>query len=88
MAKNPPANVGHMGSIPGPGRFHMPRGKQAHEPQLLGPHALEPVLCNEKPLAAARVALTHYKWRKPSCGKEDPAQSKMEKKIKRCPPAV
>ena len=22
--KNPPANAGDMGSIPGPGRFHMP----------------------------------------------------------------
>ena len=25
MVKNPPANAGDMGSIPGPGRFHMPR---------------------------------------------------------------
>ena len=24
--KNPPANAGDMGSIPGPGRFHMPQG--------------------------------------------------------------
>ena len=24
--KNPPANTGHRGSIPGPGRFHMPQG--------------------------------------------------------------
>ena len=23
--KNPPANAGDTGSIPGPGRFHMPR---------------------------------------------------------------
>ena len=23
--KNPPANAGESGSIPGPGRFHMPR---------------------------------------------------------------
>ena len=22
VVKNPPANAGHMGSIPGPGRFH------------------------------------------------------------------
>ena len=25
MVKKPPANAGDMGSIPGPGRFHMPR---------------------------------------------------------------
>ena len=25
VVKNPPANAGDMGSIPGPGRFHMPR---------------------------------------------------------------
>ena len=24
LVKNPPANAGSMGSIPGPGRFHMP----------------------------------------------------------------
>ena len=24
VVKNPPANAGHMGSIPGQGRFHMP----------------------------------------------------------------
>ena len=26
MVKNPPANAGDMGLIPGPGIFHMPRG--------------------------------------------------------------
>ena len=25
VVKNPPANAGHMGSSPGPGRSHMPR---------------------------------------------------------------
>ena len=25
VVKNPPANEGDTGSIPGPGRFHMPR---------------------------------------------------------------
>ena len=33
--KNLPANAGDMGSIPGPGRVHMPRGNKAHAPQLL-----------------------------------------------------
>ena len=35
LDKNPPANAGDVGSIPGPGRFHMPRGYKAHVPQLL-----------------------------------------------------
>ena len=26
VVKNPPSNAGDMGSIPGPGRFHMPWG--------------------------------------------------------------
>ena len=26
VVKNPPANAGHTGSSPGPGRSHMPRG--------------------------------------------------------------
>ena len=26
VVKNPPANAGNMGSISGPGRFHIPRG--------------------------------------------------------------
>ena len=26
VVKNPPANIGERGSIPGPGRFHMLRG--------------------------------------------------------------
>ena len=33
--KEPPANEGDMGSIPGPGRFHMPWGSWAIVPQLL-----------------------------------------------------
>ena len=33
--KNPPANAGNMGSIPGLGRSHMPRSNSACVPQLL-----------------------------------------------------
>ena len=35
VVKNPPANAGDMGSIPGPGGSHMPQSNQAHTPQLL-----------------------------------------------------
>ena len=39
MVKNPPANAGDMGLIPGLGRSHMPRGNEAHAPQLLSLHS-------------------------------------------------
>ena len=35
VVKNPPASAGDTGSIPGPGRSHMPQSNYAHEPQLL-----------------------------------------------------
>ena len=35
VVKNPPANAGVMGSIPDPGRSHVPRSMQARAPQLL-----------------------------------------------------
>ena len=62
VVKNPPANAEDTGSIPGLGRFHMPRGTQAHAPQLLRrcprawelqllkPTQLEPVLRSKKQL--------------------------------------
>jgi len=60
--KNPPANVGDTGPIPGPGKFHMLLGNQARMPQLMSlcaellePMCLEPVPdkrshCNKKPV--------------------------------------
>ena len=46
VVKNPPANAGHMGSSPGPGRSHMPRSNEASAPQLLSlcSRACEPQL--------------------------------------------
>ena len=35
--KNPPAKAGDTGSVPGPGRFHMPLSNEAPA-QLLSPH--------------------------------------------------
>ena len=35
VVKNPPANAGDTGSIPGPGRSHMPRSNWVLAPQLL-----------------------------------------------------
>ena len=60
MVKNLPANAGDTGSIPGPGRSHMPRSNEAHMPQLLSlcsraytpqllkPARLEPMLRNKR----------------------------------------
>ena len=45
--KNPPANAGDMGLIPGPGRSHLPYNYQTHTPQLLKPACPGPVLCQE-----------------------------------------
>ena len=42
--KNPLANTRDMGSIPGPGRFHLLQSNQALELQPLKPVCLEPVL--------------------------------------------
>ena len=42
MNKNPPANAGDTGSIPGLGRFHMMWNIQACVPQLLSAHAATP----------------------------------------------
>ena len=32
VVKYPPANAGDTGLVPGPGRFHMPQGNEAHAP--------------------------------------------------------
>ena len=46
VVKNPPANAGHTGSSPGPGRSHMSRSSYARAPQLLSlrSRACEPQL--------------------------------------------
>ena len=55
VVKNLPANEGHMGSIPGPGRPHMPRATKqvCHiywaQPDLESVLVDKRSLCNEKP---------------------------------------
>ena len=46
VIRNPPANTGDTGSIPGLGRFHMLRGNYACA-TATEPTRLEPVLCDE-----------------------------------------
>ena len=70
VVKNPPANAGDTGSIPGPGRFHMPLSNWARAPHVLS-------LCSRawesqqgRPLQwedhapQRRVALARYNQRK------------------------
>ena len=66
MVKNPPANIGDTGSIPGLGGSHMPQSNDAcaPEPRSLGYwHALEPVLAaaREKPVRQQRPSTAENK---------------------------
>ena len=86
-----PANVGNTGSIPGPGRSHMPQSSWARGPQLLSlcattaeahaPGARAPQW--ERPLQweahapQQRVAPASRSWREPTRSKEDPKQPKI-----------
>ena len=77
MVKNPPANAGDMGLIPGLGWFAGQPGlcSRAREPQLLKLNALEPALCNKG--SHCREKPRHCNQRKPACNSEDPAQPKI-----------
>jgi len=52
--KNPPANAGDLGSIPGLGGFHMPWSNKALVPQLLSLH----FTVHEPRLQSLRAATT------------------------------
>jgi hypothetical protein len=81
VVKNLPPNVGDMGSIPGPGRSHMPWSNKA---QLLSLLALKPVLRNEKSLSiAVKSSPTHHNRRKSVHCNKDPAQPKVNHKFKK-----
>ena len=49
VGKNLPANAGDRGSIPDPGRFHMPQGNSAHAScNYWSLRTLEPMLHNKR----------------------------------------
>ena len=60
VVKNLSANSGHTGSIPGPGRLHMPRGSKAHMPQLLKSAHVEPVFHNRRSQPKAMKSSPHW----------------------------
>ena len=68
--KNLSTNEEDIGSIPGPGRFHMPWGSSAHAPQLLKPIILEPVSHNKR---SQRVGKPVH------CQKSSPSSLQLEK---------
>ena len=54
VAKNPSANSGDTGLIPGPEGFHIPQSNEARGSQLLSPRALQPVLCDKRSPSTTR----------------------------------
>ena len=73
VIKNLPANAGNTGSIPGPGRLHMP---VCHNHWV---SALESALCNKRSHrnknpehGRSRVAPVHCNYRMPKGSNEDP----------------
>ena len=64
MGNNLPASAGDIGSIPDPGRSHMPRGSSACEPQLLGlcSRAWEPQLLKPARPGAGAAQETPLRW--------------------------
>ena len=56
QVKNLPGNVGDIGLILGPGKFHAPQGNWAHVPQLLKPTCLETVLSNKRSHSNAKAS--------------------------------
>ena len=85
VVKNPPANAGDMGLIPGPGRFHVPWSNWACTPQLLSPHAvtteaqgLKPVLCNKRRHCNEKSAHSNEEVCSPQLGKSPCAAKKTQ----------
>ena len=75
VVKSPSANAGDMGSIPGPGRFHM----------SLAPQSTEPAFCSlsfatKKATAAKKPPLAATRER--PCRSENPVQPEISKHTK------
>ena len=79
VVENPPADAGDTGSSPGPGKSHMLRTRalqllslhsRAHEPRLLKPPCLEPMLRNKR---------SHYNEKPVHLNKERPPSPQLEK---------
>ena len=75
--KKLPANAGDTGSIPGPGRFHIPWSNQTQAPQLLSPRAATakacmPRACTPQPESSPcsqQLEKAHAQQRRPNAAK-------------------
>ena len=63
---------GYSGSTPGQVRSHVPQSNEAHEPQLLRPAHLGPVLRKKRAHRDEKPA--RHNWKKPASSDEDPGQ--------------
>ena len=87
VVKNPPANAGDTGSIPGPGRFHMPwSNKQSlcattTEPVLQSPSTREATMMRNF-RTARKSSLHSLQLEKSLRSSEDPAQPKRNRYLK------
>ena len=95
--KNPLANAGDPGSIPGLGRFYMPRRNEAHEPQLQKPTCPSPcsatreatmMRCSSTAMKSSPRALqlekAHTQQWRPNAAKNKIKESKKEKARAQC----
>ena len=78
VVKSPPASAGDMGSIPDPGRSHMPESAlEAGSLNYWSPRTLEPVLTTRE--STAMNCTCSPQLEKTLHNKEDPAQPKINK---------
>ena len=77
--KNPPANAGDMGSIPGLGGFHMPPGAQVL--QVLKPMHLETVLGDKRTTAVRSLNTAACEESSPASTRESPCSNPVQPKM-------
>ena len=86
MDKKLPANAGDTGWLSGLGRFHMPRGSQAHAQPLslccsahelyfLKPGRPEPILCNKRNHHKEKLLYLNEEYPPLAITREEPVQS-------------
>ena len=75
--KNPPANAGHTGSVPGMGRFHMPLCNEASVSQLLSQCVATTEAC--MPRAWLHNKRSHHNEKSMATTRNSPCSLQLEK---------
>ena len=73
-----PANAGDTSSMLGLGRFHMPRGNEAHVPQLLKSIRLELMLHSKRSCRCEKTEHCNEKATPTLCNEEKPTRSSQD----------